>query len=340
VTPERLKQAMAVIDRNARQQTRLVEDLLDMARITSGKLTLEVEPVNLGDVIESVVEGTCVAADAKQIRIRSVLDSKAEAVLGDPARLKQIVSNLLANAIKFSPKGTEVSVSLQRVESDVEIVVADKGQGIDPEFLAQLFEPFRQQDQQMNRRSQGLGLGLTIVKRLTELHGGTVRAESEGLGKGSRFHVRLPMAPLRARPLEASDERVEPLLSLQGVRVLLVEDESDARDFLRQLLVHANAHVVDVSSATAALDELDAHAFDVIVSDIGLPEVDGFDFMRRLRKRHPAQGGRTPAVALTAYTRAADRTSSLRAGFQAHVPKPIDANELLAVVGSLCNRLD
>jgi chemotaxis family two-component system sensor kinase Cph1 len=338
--PDRVQRGLEVISRNARLQTRLIEDLLDMARITSGKLSLELEPVDFTGLVESVVEGALVTADAKGISVRRVLDSSAELILGDPARLRQIVSNLLSNAIKFSPKGGAVKVLLQRVESDVELVVSDNGQGIDPQFLAQLFEPFRQQDQRMNRRSQGIGLGLAIVKRLTELHGGKVSAESAGIGRGSAFHVRLPMAPLRARDsAPAHESAATPQVSLEGVKILLIEDETDARELLRHVLERAKASVTEAPDATAALAILFGASLDVIVSDIGLPDVDGLEFMRRLRKLPPEHGGKTPAVALTAYTRATDRTAALRAGFQAHVSKPLDADELLAVVASLCDRL-
>lgn len=342
MTPDRMPHALEVIARNARAQSQLVEDLLDVSRITSGKLSLEVESVDLVGLIESALEAISLAVDSKGITLKRVLDTTATPVLGDPIRLRQAVTNLLTNAVKFTPKNGTITVVLRRAESDVELTVSDTGQGIEPAFLAIIFEPFRQQDEGMNRRSQGLGLGLAIVRKLIELHGGTVSAASEGVGRGSTFRVRLPMAPVqRSKAVVPSSPTLgfDCPPELSGLRVLIVEDEPDARELLRHVLEQCGAVVSEAANAREALVHLDTVSFDAIISDIGLPETDGFAFMRQLRTRPPERGGRTPAIALTAYTRAHDRTSALHAGFQSHVPKPVDANELVVVLASLVGRL-
>ena len=341
---ERIPHALEVIARNVRAQSQLVEDLLDVSRITSGKLSLEVASVDLVALVESALAGISLAVDAKDITMKSVLDTTASQVLGDAARLHQVVANLLTNAVKFTPKGGTITVTLCRVESDVELSVSDTGQGIEPEFLSLVFEPFRQQDEGMNRRSQGLGLGLAIVRKLIELHGGQVSASSPGAGRGSTFVVRLPTAPFRASAASALEITpvVRPLESppeLRGLRVLIVEDEPDARELLRHVLEKAGAVVTDAANAREALALAETEPFDAMISDIGLPETDGLTMMRELRTRTGERGGRVPAIALTAYTRAHDRTAALQAGFQFHVGKPVDANELVVVLASLVGRL-
>lgn len=352
---DRRTHALEVIARNVAEQTQLVEDLLDVSRMASGKLSLEVETVDMVALVESTLESVRLAVEAKEIRLRRILDSHATPVMGDSLRLRQVLTNLLNNAVKFTPKGGSITVVLARVSSDMELCVIDSGRGISAEFLPQVFELFRQQDSGMNRRSQGLGLGLTLVKRVVELHGGSVLAESEGEGKGSTFRVRLPMSAVRS---SGSSQKLPPSsgggdspaslapstpkragVDLVGLRVLVVEDEEDSRELLRVVLEAAGARVVAAECATTALTLLSSDCFDAIISDIGMPEVDGFQFLRELRTRPASLGGKVPAVALTAYTRAVDRTTALRAGFQAHVPKPVDVSELVAVVASVATRL-
>lgn len=344
--PERWSHALDVIARNARAQGQIVEDLLDVSRITSNKLTLEVESVDLVSLVESALDGATLAVEAKGLRLRRVLDTTATPVLGDVARLRQIVGNLLTNALKFTPKGGSIKVTLARVGSDVELSVIDSGRGISAAFLPHVFEAFRQEDPGMNRRSQGLGLGLAIVKKLVELHGGRIEVESRGEGLGATFRVRLPMAPVRApsvpeaeRGRAAERAPAEGPRELAGVRVLVVEDEDDARELLAHVLGLTGAIVTLAEGVDTALALTTSEPFDLIVSDIGMPGKDGLTFLRTLRGRSPEQNGNTPAVALTAYTRAIDRTSALKAGFQAHVPKPVDAAELVVVIASLVGRL-
>lgn len=347
LSPDRRAHAVEVISRNAAAQSQLIEDLLDVSRMTSGKLSLEVDSVDMVELVEAAVESVKLALESKDIRLKRILDTRATPVVGDALRLRQVVTNLLNNAVKFTPKNGSITVLLQRIDSDIELVVSDTGQGISPDFLPHMFELFRQEDAGMNRRSQGLGLGLTLVKRLVELHGGRVVAKSEGLGKGASFHVRLPMSAVRVTPVsaveppalpEASATTARAGLDLNGLSILVVEDEPDARDLLTHVLESYGARVTSAPNAVDGLSLLARTTFDVIVSDVGMPEMDGFQFMRELRGRDAARGGKTPAIALTAYTRTMDRTTALIAGFQAHVPKPVDATELVAVVSSLAAR--
>jgi len=340
LSADKWPQAFEVIARNARAQTQIVEDLLDVSRITSGKMALEIETVDLVELVQGVIEASALAVEAKGLRIKRVLDSNASPVLGDPARLRQVVSNLITNAIKFTPKGGSITVALRRQRSDVELTVSDTGQGIAPDFLPRLFEPFWQSDPGMNRRSQGLGLGLAIVRKLVELHGGRVDAASEGEGKGATFRVQLPLAPVAAPSVRETAEpaAVDCPPELDGVRVLVVEDEADARELLRVVLTQCGATVQHAADAISALALLRDETFDLVISDIGLPGTDGLQLVRMLRERE-AHGRRTPAVALTAYTRAIDRTRALQAGFNAHVPKPVDAHELVTVAASVIGRL-
>jgi light-regulated signal transduction histidine kinase (bacteriophytochrome)/ActR/RegA family two-component response regulator len=339
VSRDKTDYALEVISRNVETQSQLVEDLLDVSRMTSGKLTLDVEAVDLPAVIEGAIQTASLAAEARSIRLTSVLDPRASPVLGDAVRLRQVISNLLNNALKFTPKGGSIRVALQRHSSDVELSVKDSGQGISAAFLPHIFDAFRQEDPGMNRRSQGLGLGLSIVRKIVELHGGTASVQSEGTGHGSVFYVRLPLAPLQRQQVpEPPPDSDRPAESLKGVRVLIVEDEPDSRELLRHVLERAGAAVQSAHDSKSALELLDGAAFDVIVADIGLPVVDGLGFMRLVRQRPAESGGRTPSVALTAYTRGIDRTRSLQAGFNAHVPKPVDANELVAVLAAVLHR--
>jgi PAS domain S-box-containing protein len=342
-----LQKGLDTIERNARMQTRLIEDLLDMSRIASGKVRLDIQPVAPVAVIEAAIETVRPAADAKGIRLDKLLDPAAGPISGDPARLQQVVWNLLSNAIKFTPKEGKVQVVLERVNSHVEISVADSGIGIKPEFLAHVFERFRQADASTTRTHGGLGLGLSIVKNLVELHGGTVHAHSEGEGRGATFAVHLPLAIMylganggsRVHPqtplLVAHDFRVP---DLSGIRVLVVDDEADARELIKRVLSECDAEVISAGSAAEALELVRKHRPHVLVSDIGMPDVDGFELLKRVRALGEAAGGKVPAIALTAFARSDDRTRALRAGFLVHVSKPVEPSELVATVATVAGR--
>jgi PAS domain S-box-containing protein len=344
---EVLGEGLTIIERNARVQAQLIEDLLDMSRIIAGKIRLDVQQVDLQDAVDAAVASVRHAADAKQIRLQVVLDPLAGPVRGDPARLQQCFWNLLTNAIKFTPKGGQVQVTLERVNSHAEVCVADNGQGIKPEFLPYLFERFRQADSSASRRHGGLGLGLSIVKHLIELHGGRVRAKSAGEGQGATFCIELPIALVRpsepkARRPDPQDEHAGMAApdrpSLAGITVLAVDDEPDSRGLIRHVLEACGATVLVAASAAEALELLSQHHPDMILSDIGMPGEDGYEFIRKVRSLPPELGGRTPAAALTAFARSEDRMRALRAGYQTHVAKPVDPAELAAVVASLAIR--
>ncbi len=341
VAAEQVPRALEAIERSARMQSRLIEDMLDLARIEQGKLVLSVGPVETTRVVEAAIDAVRPAADAKGVRIQPVLDSHAT-IVGDADRLQQVVWNLLSNAIKFTLRGGRVQVRLRREHSYVEIAVADDGQGIDPGFLPHVFDRFRQAEVAGAPKS-GLGLGLAIVRSIVELHGGNVTAQSDGIGKGATFVVRLPTAPLRAEAAAALDDDLvhEPPRTfecppeLRGLRLLVIDDEGETRELLRYVLEQCETHVTLAASAQAGLDEIGRGEFDVLVSDIGMPEHDGYWLIRQVRKLPVSRGGRTPAVALTAYARTEDRTAALRAGFDMHLIKPIDPNELLVVIATL-----
>ncbi len=348
---ESIDQGLAVIERNARAQTQLIEDLLDMSRIISGKIRLDVQLVDLATVVEAAIQTVQPAADAKAIRLQPTLDRMTNPVKGDPNRLQQIVWNLVSNAIKFTPKGGRVQVLLERVNSHVEISISDTGEGISPEFLPHVFDRFRQADESTTRRHGGLGLGLSIVKQLTELHGGSVRAKSPGEGQGSTFIIMLPVLVLHAEPeshrkaapehpaQRREDRDLCNAVSLKGVSVLVVDDEPDARDLVQRFLESCEATVIVAGSATEGLEAVMRHRPHAIISDIGMPGADGYEFIRRVRSLPKDEGARTPALALTAFARAEDRTRAMHAGFNLHLSKPIDGNELVAIVGSLSGRI-
>jgi CheY-like chemotaxis protein len=341
--------ALDTIERNARAQSQLIEDLLDISRIITGHLRLDVGPVDLVQVVDAAIEVVRPIADAKGIVVQAILDPRVEAIPGDPDRLEQVVWNLLSNAVKFTPSAGMVQVRLSQRGSYVELAVEDTGQGIAPEFLPHVFERFRQADGGTNRVHGGLGLGLAIVKHLVELHGGGIQALSEGLERGSTFVIRLPVAPFRNRslPIPGSPAAVRPGLEgafarppdLQGLRVLVVDDEQDARDLIVAVLEPCGVEVRTAASAGEALELLEATRPDVIVSDVGMPGEDGYSLMQKVRALPAARGGRTPAVALTAYARIEDRTRALLAGFTMHMPKPIDPAELLVVLANVSGRL-
>ena len=338
--------AMETIERSARAQAQLVEDLLDVSRIIQGKLRLKVRPIELASVIEAALDNARPAADAKAIWLQSVLDPAAGLVAGDSDRLQQVIWNLLSNAIKFTPKGGRIQVRLERINSHVEITVIDTGVGISSDFVPYVFDRFRQADSSITRSYSGLGLGLAIVRHLVELHGGTVRAESQGEDQGATFIVKLPLMPVR---LETSEgERVHPTLgrgisfdnppSLDGLQVLVVDDEADSRVFLTTVLEQCGASVRAVASAHSAIEVIKLLKPDVLLSDIGMPGEDGYTLIRKVRALSAEQGGQIPAVALTAYARTEDRMRAIAAGFQMHTPKPVEPAELATIVASLAGR--
>jgi PAS domain S-box-containing protein len=336
-----LEQGLEVIQRNARAQAQLIEDLLDMSRIISGKVRLDVQWTDLASVVDSAVDSVRPSADAKGIRLRKILDPLAGPVSGDPTRLQQVVWNLLSNAVKFTPKGGKVDVLLQRVNSHLEITVHDTGMGIKAEFLPVVFERFRQADSSTTRAYGGLGLGLSIVKNLVELHGGTIRVMSEGEGTGATFVVSLPLAPVRrGHNREHPTSPMAPTLncddlSLAGVKVLVVDDEPDAQAMIKRMLVQCRAEVATAGTADEGLQLLRHYQPDVLVSDIGMPTKDGYQFIRDVRSLPSREGGKTPAIALTAFARSEDRTRAMIAGYQIHISKPIEPAELVATIGSL-----
>jgi signal transduction histidine kinase/CheY-like chemotaxis protein len=342
VSPQTQARALETIERNARLQTNLVEDLLEVSRIESGKMHLEARPSDLAKIVDSAVEVVQPAAAAKQIRLATDVRRPAM-TMGDPDRLQQVVWNLLFNAVKFTPAGGEVRVRLS-TNGGHTLTVSDTGAGIDPSFLPHVFQPFRQADSSPTREHGGLGLGLTIVRHLVELHGGTVRAFSEGPGRGSTFEVTLPSTLVQddgitipqAVSAPPAPARIQADL-LAGVAVLVVEDEEDARELLRTALERYGARVTAAGSAAEAMRVFDRTEPDVIVSDIGMPHEDGYSLVRRIRARPSATGGHVPAVALTAYASAADRERALSAGFQAHVAKPFEPAEVAALVHRLAS---
>jgi PAS domain S-box-containing protein len=342
-----VRRALETIERNAHSQAQLVEDLLDVSRIITGKLRLDVRAVELVSVIELAIEAIRPAAEAKALRLQVVLDPLAGLISGDPDRLQQVFWNLLANAVKFTPRDGHVQVRLERVDSHVEITVSDSGLGIRPEFLPFVFERFRQADGTTTREYGGLGLGLAIVRHLVELHGGRVRASSAGENLGSAFTVELPLMAAQVesdnqsrgvRPTAETFTALETATMLDGVRVLVVDDEADARELISTILEQRGARVTTVPSAVEALQSVQSFQPDVIISDIEMPAEDGYTLIKKIRELDPKEGGRTPAAALTAYARTEDRMRALMAGFQIHLPKPVEPAELIAVVANLAER--
>jgi PAS domain S-box-containing protein len=329
------QRAVDVIRRNVRLQAQLVSDLLDVSRMLSGKLALEVRSVDLAAVIADALASVQAAARAKGVQVEQNVAKGVAPMLGDPARLQQIVANLVSNAVKFTPQGGRVDVRLRQLDGEAEITVADNGIGIRPEFLELVFERFRQGESSSSRRFGGLGLGLSIVKQLVQLHGGRVNAASPGPGRGSTFTVVFPVetATPGARP-ESPARPAAAEVSLHGLNVLVVEDDGDSRDLVAEVLRSRGAVVSAAESAGEALDMLRAFKPDLIVSDIGLPGMDGYEFIERVRSLNAAEGGAVPAIALTAFARAEDRTRALLAGYQAHVAKPVQPAELLAHIAS------
>jgi signal transduction histidine kinase/CheY-like chemotaxis protein len=334
--------AVETILRNAQVQNQLISDILDVSRIIAGKMALNLRAVDLTTVIHAALDTVQPAAAAKGINVVPILDVSAGPVSGDPDRLQQVMWNLLSNAIKFAPKKGQVQVRLEAVDSQVQITVEDDGPGIDPGFLPFIFDRFRQEDSSSSRRFGGLGLGLAIVRHLIELHGGTVEAANREGGPGAVFRVRLPRRSLTSEvaqpgrhPRAEEPTWLRSAASLQGVRVLMVDDQSDARELVTAILERCGAETTAVATAAAACDALSEGDYDVLLADIEMPDEDGYELIRRVRALPADRGGHVPAAALTAYASTQDRVKALKAGFQMHVPKPVQPAELAAVVASL-----
>jgi PAS domain S-box-containing protein len=339
--------ALASIDRNAKAQAQLIDDLLDVSRIISGRLRLDVQPVDLPAILQAAADSARPAAQAKGIQLETVLDPKAGPVAGDPGRVQQIVWNLLSNAVKFTPKGGRVQLRLERVNSHVEITVSDTGMGIVPEATPHIFERFWQSERGTTRGQGGLGLGLAIVRHLTELHGGSAHVYSSGINEGATFTIKLPLmivrddqrfpmdAAIRRHPATDSDSPVQYEAHLDNVHVLVVEDECDSRELISTLLASHKARVTLAANARAALELLETAKPDVLVSDIEMPQHDGYWLIRQIRSLDGRRGNRIPAIALSAHARTQDRVRSLSAGFQMHLAKPFDPVELVSAIERL-----
>lgn len=345
LSPEETERAVETIIRNASAQNQIIDELLDVSRIITGKLQLDLRPLDIAAVVKAAIGTVTPTASVKGIRLQLIQNPAGSYVMGDSERLQQVFWNLFSNAIKFTPKNGRVRVSVESVGSSVEVVVADTGLGIDPEFLPRIFDRFTQDDSSSTRHARGLGLGLSIARQLIELHGGSIQAESPGLGQGSTFTARFPRSPVTSTPLaprvhSQADEAagLEQGPDLTGIRVLVVDDDDDARALIEKVLELQGAIVKTVPSASEALDVLARERVDVLLSDIEMPGTDGYQLIKQLRLRPSQQGGTVPAAALTAYARTEDRLRALRAGFQLHLPKPVQPAELITVVSSLAAR--
>jgi signal transduction histidine kinase/ActR/RegA family two-component response regulator len=346
-SPDEVEEGIQVIERNAQAQTQIIEDLLDMSRIISGKVHLDVRRIDLSEVVRSAIETVKPAADAKRIRLQISLNPSGGPIAGDPNRLQQVFWNLLSNAVKFTPNEGAIEILLENVTSHIEVSVVDSGEGIEPSFLPYVFDRFRQADGSTTRRHGGLGLGLALVRQLVELHGGTVRAKSDGSGTGATFIVSLPISVMHAEPIDHINRRhsaaakidaLNDIPSLAGVKILVVDDEPDARLLLLRLLQDRSADVRVAASASEAIEILEEMRPHVLVSDIGMPTEDGYCLIRKVRALAPQRGGETKAIALTAYARTEDRVNVMMAGFQHHLAKPVQPAELVAVVASLVGK--
>jgi CheY-like chemotaxis protein len=347
ISKEKTPHALDVMDRNAASLTQIVEDVLDVSRIVSGKTRLEVHPLNVEKLLRDAIASVMPAIEAKNLQLQTVIDSDVGFVLGDADRLQQVVWNLLSNAVKFTPRGGRMQVRLERVNSQIDIVVTDSGIGISADFLPHIFERFRQADAGPTRRHGGLGLGLAIAKHLIEMHGGAISAMSQGHGMGSTFRVTLPsILPVadpqieerRGHQTAAVHHAAVKLGDLTGLRVLAVDDDPDAVRLLSDILEAAGAEVTAVQSAAEALQKLETERPHVLVADLAMPDTDGFDLIRQIRCLPDGELRDIPAAALTAFARAGDRAKSLRSGYQIHLAKPIDPTELVAAVGGLAGR--
>jgi signal transduction histidine kinase/CheY-like chemotaxis protein len=336
-----LGQGLDAIDRNARVQAQLIDDLLDVSRIVSGKLNLDVRPLDIGSVTRAAINVVHPAADAKEITLDYWAQPGLGAISADSGRLQQIVWNLLSNAVKFTPHGGKIAIRVQRDGTNATVTVSDTGQGIAPEFLPRVFDRFRQADSSTTRSFGGLGLGLAIVRHLVELHGGTVSAESPGVGKGATFSASFPLLSDRSGPItvmHSGEIHASELRSLDGLRVLLVDDELETREIISTVVERTGAEVKSCTSAREALNELVEWRPDVILSDIAMPDEDGYSFINRVRSLPQNEGGNTPAAALTAYARDEDRRAALAAGYQMHIAKPIGAGQLVTMIAKLAGR--
>jgi PAS domain S-box-containing protein len=336
-----VNRALETIQRNAQLQTQLIEDLLDVSRILQGKLSLKVSPVAWNFIIQAAIETVSLAAEAKAIQIRTMIEPDVGKVSGDSGRLQQVVWNLLSNAVKFTPQGGQISIKLEQIENQAQVTVSDTGKGIEPEFLPYVFDYFRQADSATTRKFGGLGLGLAIVRQIVELHGGTVAVESPGEDQGSTFTVRIPL--LNPKSEQSKDENQSLNLtsegsSLAGLRILVVDDETDSRNFTAFVLEQEQAEVMALSSALEALQELERYNPDVLLTDIGMPDMDGYMLIRQVRTRSPEQGGQVVAIALTAYAGDYDQQQALQVGFQHHLAKPIEPDELIKTIATLTRK--
>ncbi len=336
-----LNQGLEAIDRNAHVQAQLIDDLLDVSRIVSGKLNLDVRPLDISCVIRAAINVVRPAADAKGITLEYCAEPGLGAISADSARLQQITWNLLSNAVKFTPHGGRISVRLERDGSDARVTVQDTGQGIDPEFLPRVFDRFRQADSSTTRSFGGLGLGLAIVRHLVELHGGTVSAHSDGVNKGASFSATFPLRAERSEPIavaHSGEITAFEIRSLDGLRVLVVDDEAEARQIISTVITRTGGEVKTCTCASEALANLAEWKPDVILSDIAMPDEDGYSFINKVRSLPREKGGETPAAALTAYARDVDRRQALAAGYQMHIAKPIGAGQLVTMIARLAGR--
>ncbi len=334
-----VSRAVGMIERSTKTLAQIIDDLLDASRIIAGKLTFETRPLELRPVIEAALDAAAPAAEAKGVLLERSLPGPLPPVSGDAGRLQQVVGNLLANAVKFTPEGGRIEVRLARSGSTAHITIVDTGTGINPEFLPFIFERFRQADTTSTRKQKGLGLGLAIARQIVQLHGGTIEASSAGEGRGSTFTVKLPLlgstSPVVSPPVFRTDERPAGTPTLDGITVLVVDDEEDAREAMAVLLGQAGARVISVAGAAEALETLDRERPDVLLSDIAMPGEDGYALIRRVRSRPGETGGRIPAAALTAYATLEDRAKAIRAGYDEHIPKPVDPTRLIGAVALL-----
>ena len=340
--------AIETIERNARSQARLIDDLLDVSRIITGNLRLDLHPLNLAPIVDAALDALRPTADAKGIRLQTRFFPEECLVKGDPNRLRQVIWNLLSNAIKFTQRGGGVNIDLDCVEQTARLRVSDTGDGISAEFLPYVFDRFRQAEASISRKQGGLGLGLAVVRHLVELHGGTITAESEGIGRGSAFTVDLPLAQERRDPARAEERQREVdrrrsrsgKVRLDGLHVLLVEDDDDSRKLIGTMLKRYGARVTSTKSAKEALSVFDGELPDLLISDIGMPDEDGYELIRKLRSAPPDKGGLTPAIALTGYASRKDRERALTAGYQKHMAKPVEQSDIISAVAALVGRGD
>ena len=339
--PEKFRHALRTIRRNVASQMQIIDDLLDISRIVTGQMRLDLQPLKLADSIETALNNIRPTAQVRQINITETIESDSVFVMGDQHRLQQILWNLLSNAVKFTPVRGNIEIILREVDDFAEIIVRDSGQGITSEFLPFIFERFRQADSTSKRRYGGLGLGLSIVKNLVEQHGGTITAESEGEGKGSAFSVMLPLMLMRkseepgalaASRLGDSEE------SFAGIRMLIVDDDADSREMLRYVLEDKHAQILTVGSAHEALNQFSVFNPDILISDLGMPEMDGYDLIRQIRALPPENGGQTPAIALTGYASPEEEKRVRRSGFDIHLAKPVDFQKLVEIIKNLLDR--